>query len=85
MSHEALLCWCRDCAPSIASKASLLSCFPPALFPAEFFWAACRGPLPSGLAGAKLLLLLNIRGSGMQQITRNRFGQRLPPFMYYDT
>ena len=55
-----------------------------ALFPAEPFWAACKGPLPSGLAAARLLLLLNIRGSGMQQITRNRHGQRLPPYMYAD-
>ena len=81
MGHEALLCWCRGRGPS--TNASLLSSRS-ALCPAEPLWAACRGPLPSGLAGAKLLLLLNIRGSGMQQITRNRYGQRLPPFMYYD-
>ena len=55
------------------------------MFPAKILWAACRGPLPSGLGGAKLLLLLNIRGSGMQQIERNNLGQRLPRFMYYDT
>lgn len=78
-----MLCWCRGCAPLRASDASIPSarC---ALFPAETLWAACRGPLPPGLGGAKVLLLLNIRGSGMQQVTRNRYGQRLPPFMYSD-
>lgn len=45
---------------------------------------ACSGPLPRSLSAAKILLLLNTEGSGLQQVVPNRFQQRLPAWLYYD-